>query len=421
MHAVRTAPIVQVAALCGALLFGCASPQQPSTSQADYKSRAVTRSDGGLRVSAATLSAKESASVYGAPLASQRIQPVWIEVENREDRPYFLLSPGLDPNFYPASEAAEAMAQGNLYRLAELDRRFRDLAFRNPVPPGATVSGFVLTNLGEAVKVVQLDLVANGRARTFSMFTTVPGFRGDYHASGVFKQALYAPGDVVNYTDDAAFRAALEALPCCATNKDGTRKGDPLNLVVVGGLDDAFPALVRRGWRPSEQTWRGSVLRMARSFLSGEGYAYAPVSNLFLFGRAQDLALQKARDSIHQRNHLRLWLSPMLYHGKQVWVGQISRDIGSRLTVHSPTLTTHKIDPDVDEARGALMEDMAYSQSLAKLGLVDGVGAAARSAPRKNLTTDPYHTDGRRSVLVFERRPIALDAIEILPWIALAR
>ena len=35
------------------------------------------------------------------------------------------------------------------------------------------------------------------------------------------------------------------------------------------------------------------------------------MSDLYLFGRPQDLALQKARDNIHQRNHLRLWLSPM--------------------------------------------------------------------------------------------------------------
>jgi len=412
---------LQVAALFAVLLVGCASPQQSSTSTGDYKNRAVTRTEGGLRVSAATLSPEESAAVYGAPLATRRIQPVWIEVENSEDRAYYLLSPGLDPHFYPASEAAEALAQGDAQKGAELDRRFRGLAFRNPVPPGATVSGFVLTNLDEGVKVVQLDLVANGRARTFSMFTAVPGFRGDYHASGVFKRELYAPGQVTDYTDDDAFRAALQALPCCATNKDGSRKGDPLNLVVVGGLEDAFPALVRRGWRPTEQTWSGSILRMASSFLSGERYAYAPVSNLYLFGRSQDLALQKARDNIHQRNHLRLWLSPMTYHGRQVWVGQISRDIGSRLTIHSPTLTTHKIDPDVDEARAALMEDMAYSQSLAKLGLVDGVGAATRSAPRKNLTTDPYYTDGRRSVLMFDRRPTSLDEIEILPWLALGK
>ena len=87
-----------------------------------------------------------------------------------------------------------------------------------------------------------------------------------------------------------------------------------------------------------------------------------------MFGRAQDLALQKARDNIHQRNHLRLWLSPMRYHGKQVWVGQISRDIGSRLTIHSPTLTTHKIDPDVDEARTALARTWPIPRTLQRSG-----------------------------------------------------
>jgi LssY C-terminus len=212
----------------------------------------------------------------------------------------------------------------------------------------------VLTNLDEGVKLVQIDLVASQRARTFSILTVVPGFRADYEASEVFRRTIYSPEQIVNYTNDAAFRAALETLPCCVTNKGGAKNGDPLNLVIVGGLDDAFPALVRRGWRPTEEKWWGSIWQMVTSALSGERYAAAPVSDLYLFGRAQDLALQKARDNIHQRNHLRLWLSPMRYHGKQVWVGQVSRDIGSRLTIHSPTLTTHKIDPDVDETREAL-------------------------------------------------------------------
>ena len=212
----------------------------------------------------------------------------------------------------------------------------------------------MLTNLDEGVKLVQIDLVASQRVRTFSILTVVPGFRADYEASEVFRRTIYSPEQIVNYTNDAAFRAALETLPCCVTNKGGAKNGDPLNLVIVGGLDDAFPALVRRGWRPTEEKWSGSIWRMVTSALSRERYSYAPFSDLYLFGRAQDVALQKARDNIHQRNHLRLWLSPMRYHGKQVWVGQVSRDIGSRLTIHSPTLTTHKIDPDVDEAREAL-------------------------------------------------------------------
>ena len=401
-------------------LVGCASSPPPSPAAGpDYKGRAVTRTEGGVRVSTAVLSAEESAAVYGVPLAKRAIQPVWIEVENRDDRAYFLLSPGLDPNFFPASEAAEALAtDDSREQRAALDRRFRQLAFRNPVLPGTTTSGFVLTNLDEGVKPVQVDLVASGRARTFSIVTIVPGFRADYHISEVFRREIYPPAKIVDYTDDAAFRAALEALPCCVTNKDGSKNGDPLNLVVVGGLDDAFPALVRRGWRPTEEKWTGSITRMVTSALSGERYAYAPVSDLYLYGRAQDLALQKARDNIHQRNHLRLWLSPLRYNGKQVWVGQISRDIGSRLTIHSPTFTTHKIDPDVDEARVALAEDMAYSQNLAKIGLVKGVGAAPRDAPRGNLTTDPYYTDGLRHVLVFDRKPTSLDEIEFLPWSA---
>ena len=125
--------------------------------------------------------------------------------------------------------------------------------------------------------------------------------------------------------------------------------------------------------------------------------------------------MQKARDTIHQRNHLRLWLSPMRYRGRSVWVGQISRDIGVRFTFHSPTFTTHKIDPDVDEARTALTEDMAYSQNLAKIGFVKGVGAALQSAPRENLTTDPYYTDGYRQLLIFDQHPSPLSEIELLP------
>ncbi|HXT79282.1 MAG TPA: LssY C-terminal domain-containing protein [Acetobacteraceae bacterium] len=404
-------------ALVTSIVVACAdvAPHSP-TIEPDYKARAMTRTEGDVRVSTSVLSAAESAAVYGVPLADRGIQPVWIKVENREDHAYYLLSPGLDPDFFPPSEAAEAMSPDGSRQQPTLDQRFRQLAFHNPVPPGVTTSGFVLTNLNEGVKLVQLDLVASGRVRTFSILVVVPGFRGDYKVSEVFRRAIYPPEKIVNYTDDDAFREALQVLPCCATNKGGTRNGDPLNLVIVGGLDDAFPALVRRGWYPTEEKWSGSVWQLITAGLSQGRYPNAPVSDLYLFGRPQDLALQKDRDNVHQRNHLRLWLSPIRYHGKQVWVGQISRDIGTRLTIHSPTLTTHKIDPDVDEARSALNEDMAYSQNLSKFGLVNGVGAAAPTAPRENLTTDPYYTDGYRAVLVFEREPTPINKIAFFKW-----
>jgi hypothetical protein len=383
----------------------------------DYKERLQTRTDGDVRVSTSVLSASEAEAIYGVPLAEKKIQPVWVEVDNHDDKPYWLLSVGLDPHFFPASEAAEAFAAPVAGETAwKREQHFRQLAFNNPVMPGTTASGFILTTLNEGIKMVELDLVASGHLKTFSFLAAVPGFRADYAGKHTLPESYFAPQGITNYTDDAAFRAALEALPCCTSNKKGTRMGDPLNLVIVGGNEDAFPALARRGWQPTEATYSGSVRKMIKSVFSGERYPYAPISPLYLYGRPQEFALQKARDNIHQRNHLRLWASPMQYHGKQVWVGQISRDIGSRLTIHSPYLTTHKIDPDVDEAALALIEDLAYSQFLTKIALVEGVGPAPKDAPRRNLTTDPYYTDGFRAVLFFDDQATTLSDIETLHW-----
>jgi len=395
-------------------LTGCASKGPlPWLETTDYRERLQTQTEGGVRVSTSVLSASESQTLYGVPLARKGIQPVWIEVQNHDDTPYWFMSLGLDPYYIPASEAADAFTGNNVDTYHELTQHFQQLAFQNPVLPGATVSGFILTNLHEGVKMVEVDLVASGHLKTFSFLSEIPGFRADY---GGKEHLEDTPDDVINYTDDAAFRAALEALPCCVSNKKGTRNGDPLNLVIIGGRDDAFPALVRRGWSPTEATYTGSVMKMINSVLSGERYPYSPISPLYLYGRPQDLALQKARDNVHQRNHLRLWLSPMRYHSQLVWVGQISRDIGTRLTIHSPYLTTHKIDPNVDTALLALIEDLIYSQHLSKIALVKGVGAAPRDAPRQNLTTDPYYTAGNRGVLFFDEHSTSLADIEFLPW-----
>jgi len=405
--------------LAGALLalavVGCASTGRQAEAPTDYMSRLSTLEDGKVRVSVAALSAEEGNAAYGVDLADKGIQPVWVEVDNHQDRAYWLLPAGLDPNYFPASEAAEAFAPDASKGSDELAQRFQSLAFQNPAPPGKT-SGFILVHRDEGVKIVHIDLVATGDARSFSFLVLVPGFRADYAVNDVFRREVYPSSDVVDYTDSDAFRKALETLPCCVSNEKGSKTGDPLNLVIVGGLDDAFPALVRRGWRPTEATWSGSVLKMMTSALKHDRYPYAPVSNLYVYGRRQDLALQKARDNVHQRNHLRLWLTPMRYEGKQVWVGQISRDIGTRLTIHSKTLTTHKIDPDVDEARRALLEDVAYSQSLASFGFVKGIGETPATSPRGNLTNDPWYTDGQRVVLVFDEHPSALTDIKVLPW-----
>jgi hypothetical protein len=124
--------------------------------------------------------------------------------------------------------------------------------------------------------------------------------------------------------------------------------------------------------------------------------------------------LQKARETIHERNHLRLYLTPIIFEGKPVFIGQISRDIGVRFT--SKTIVTHKIDPDVDETRSYLLQDLAYSQGLVKFAYVKGVGAAPLSEPRGNLTGDPYFTDGYRAVMWVSSDPVSFEEIEFVAW-----
>lgn len=198
-----------------ALLAGTPSVAQTSEARLGFLSRAASRTDQDVQVSVAVLSDIESEALYGAPLADRSIQPVWVKVENKGDRAYWLLSPGLDPSFFPASEAAEAIALDDPGAdLDALDRRFRELAFKNPVLPGATVSGFVLTNLHEGVKLVQIDLFAEGQSRSASFLAIVPGLRADYKRTETFRREMYRPEDMVDFADDEAFFAALEALPC---------------------------------------------------------------------------------------------------------------------------------------------------------------------------------------------------------------
>ena len=242
----------------------------------------------------------------------------------------------------------------------------------------------------------------------------MPGLKTD--VSRLDLEHMYQPAEVVRLQTEAQLRVAVEQLPGFTTNRGGTARGDPLNLVLIGKRDDLFPAFLRRGWHPTELIYLGSSWKTLKSFFLGSRYRYSPVSPLYALGRFQDLAGQKARRSIHQRNHLRMWLSPLEYQGKSVWLGQISRDIGVRFTLKTWSLTTHKIDPDVDEARMGLIQDLLYSQSLIRFGFARGIQPATETQPHRNLTGDPFFTDGLRAVLVFERRPVSLDGVEVFEW-----
>jgi hypothetical protein len=363
----------------------------------------------GIRVSTAVPSEEETRAIFGQDLYRRNIQPVWIRIENLRDERAWFLPTGLDEDYFTPIEASYLLRGRIAILNPSVNTDMYGKSMRVQVEAGAARSGYVFTRVDEGTKSFNVDVMTPSEHFLMSFYVPVPGLRLDHYE--VDLGALYNEDEIVD-VDLQGLIDGLEALPCCVRDKKDENDGDPLNFAIVGSIQDAYYGFMRAGWDETETTYGSSLWQMLKSSLGGSEYRYSPVSALYVFGRAQDAALQKARSNINQRNHLRLWLTPMRFEGKPVWIGQISRDIGVRFT--AKTITTHKIDPDVDETREYLIEDLAYAQSLARIGFVGGVGAASYDEPRGNLTGDPYFTDGLRAVLFLSARPTAISDIEIL-------
>ena len=379
-----------------------------------FLQRSQTQTVEGVTVTAAVLSHKESEQIFGRPLAEKGIQPVWLEIENNEDIPYALISRFLDPTYFSASETARMNSVSKKNIDEQMAKDYRKLAIDIRVPHGQTRSGFVFTRLDFGTKVVSVVLFGPKQVKSLVFYITVPGLELDYQDTNFDK--LYKKEDLTVFDDEKKFREMLTNFQCCTKNEKETKDGDPLNLVLIGSRNELFGALARAGWDETEAVTFSTALKTAKAFFSGDMYMNAPISPQYLFGRTQDIALQKGRDSIHERNHLRLWLSPWIFMGKNVWIGQISRDIGIRLTTGVWNLTTHEIDPEVDDSRDYLITDIMSVQGLSKLGYVKGVGEATPENPHKILLGDPYWTDGLRAVMLLSAKPVAMDKVSFFIW-----
>jgi hypothetical protein len=360
------------------------------------------------------LSDDETRRYFGGSTSGASIQPVWVQVQNNTDSAVRYLPILTDPEYYAPLEVAQHL-HGWFSDDANraVDTAFESNAMPNFIAAHQTASGFVYTHEDGGLKFLNISLLGAGKPSFFRFVVPIRGVQ--YAVQSVDFTKLYPPDKIEDLSLEQ-LRSKLETLSCCVTNKAGSAHGDPLNLVIIGnGVDAIFP-FTGRGWRLNEPVNLASSFRMAKAFVTGSSYETAPVSPLFLFDRYQDVALQKARSNVSQRNHLRLWLAPFTVEGKQVWIGQISRDIGVKLTTKSWSLTTHRIGPYVDQERDYLLQDLLLTGFVDRFGYVKGVGESAPGRASVNLTDDPYYTDGLRLVLFLGSEPRPLLQIQLLDW-----
>ncbi len=399
---------------CLSLLAACgpAPPEFLTVEQLASGATVAERDDLTVRVRA--LTDDEARRHFGGRLARLGVQAVWVDVRNDGERAVRYLPILTDPDYFAPQEVAQQLHGWFTGRTnAAVDEAFVRSAMPFYVAAHSEVSGFVFTHADGGLKLINVGLIQAERTWRFRFVARIPG--REYAVQRVDFSTLYPAGSSPDLSLEE-LHERLKTLPCCVSDRAGKGAGDPLNLVVVGSWMDTMFPFAARGWRLNEPVDATSSLKMTKAFLLGSQYDTAPVSPLYLFDRYQDVAFQKARSSVSRRNHLRLWLAPFTFEHRAVWIGQISRDIGVKLTTTSWYLTTHRISPYVDEERDYLLQDLLLTGLVERIGYSAGVGAAAAGSPRYNLAHDPYITDGLRLVVFLGselRSPLTTD---FLPW-----
>ena len=262
----------------------------------------------------------------------------------------------------------------------QMDYYFSDLGIEQLIESGGTSTGFAFVNETVGTKEIRVRLYSHKDVRTFEYFVSVPGVQSEWEQKDLYAIAEQANIDIETEED---LREALRSLPCCTQRADGSGEGDPLNLVLIGGIP-ILKAFITAGW---DQTV------FEQDFRSFFGAAY-------LYGRPPDVQFQKSRRRVDSVNLVQLWISPIRYKGKSVVVASVGRNI----------------DPDVDEAVQYVFEDLAVAETVGRFGIVDGVGAVSRETPRQNFANAPYWTLGNRAVLKISGQPVELQDIDFFNW-----
>lgn len=182
--------------------------------------------------------------------------------------------------------------------------------------------------------------------------------------------------------------------------------GDPINLAFVGQAGELMAALQKAGWVVADPiTWRTSA-RIAFDSVAHRSYVSAPVSDLFVRAKKQDMAFEQAfGPDPSKRHHARFWkLDKLDDQGRPLWLGAATFD--SRVGLSNRTgQVTHHIDADIDKERDKLANDLGDRAGVA----IEWVDDFQSERQGKNGGGDRYFTDGRLC-LAYVRQAGFLDS-----------
>lgn len=194
---------------------------------------------------------------------------------------------------------------------------------------------------------------------------------------------------------------ALLTGPRLTVTADG-HPGDPVNVALLGVEEEVVRAMTAAGWYPADPITFATSMRIVVDSVVRRPDDEAPVSDLYLFGRKEDLAFElPVGNSPRRRHHVRFWKWDRLHQGKQVWFGSATFDerVGLSYTTGE---VTHHIGPDVDAERDLIMRGLQQARWVAREYFINDFHPHHEG---RNGGGDLWRTDGRLGVAVLQAPP----------------
>jgi hypothetical protein len=168
--------------------------------------------------------------------------------------------------------------------------------------------------------------------------------------------------------------------------------GDPLNVALIGTKEEMIRIMLAAKWYPADPLTLKSSLRIAADSVLKRPDPEAPVSNLYLFGRKEDLAFeQEVGDNPRHRHHVRFWQTDQTDDtGRPIWIGSAVYDERVGLSRRTGQVT-HVTNENVDAERDYLFRCLEATGDLGDRYVVEDFHKVHEG---KNGGGDPWRTDG---------------------------
>lgn len=181
-------------------------------------------------------------------------------------------------------------------------------------------------------------------------------------------------------------------LPHYAVSGDGW-SSDPVNIAIVCRDQRQLEKnMARAGWNVADKATFKNSVHLALAIFLRRSYPTAPFSNLYMFGRKQDIGFQiptGTPPTPRSRHHIRFWLlnpegadahhHTVFWHDilhlfarskRQIWIGTATHDVGPFAFRVRNLQLTHQIDERTDIERDFVLSTLKNGGAIKRQEII---------------------------------------------------